>query len=75
MRLRNLDLPERVLRVSAGMALLAVGWWGEEVLWAVSLRVVALYPLVTGVMGWCPIVALLRLGRSRARARPNTRDR
>ncbi len=42
--------------------MLIVGWgsaWGS---WTLALRVFALYPLITGLAGWCPVYALLCTG-------------
>ncbi len=53
----NIGSPERVIRIAAGIALLCVvvfvqGNWR----WA---GLIGLVPLVTGLMSWCPIYALL----------------
>ncbi len=61
MTLSNLELRRRLLRLMLGALMLAIGWWGIEAdgsVWAVPLRVVALYPLLTGLVGWCPMVSL-----------------
>ena len=52
---------DRVLRVALGLLMLVVGWRGDGS-WALALRVFALYPMITGVTGWCPVYALLRTG-------------
>lgn len=53
----NMGSPERVIRIVVGIALLCVvvfvqGNWR----WA---GLIGLVPLVTGLMSWCPIYALL----------------
>lgn len=52
---------DRVVRVALGLIMLIVGWGGDGS-WDLALRVFALYPLITGVVGWCPVYALLRTG-------------
>ena len=55
---------DRVLRVALGLIMLVIGW-GSDGSWALALRVFALYPLITGLTGWCPVYALLRIGTRR----------
>ena len=64
----NAGATDRVVRVTLGVVMLAVGW-GSDGSWVLALRVFALYPLITGLVGWCPIYALLRTG-----TRPGGRD-
>lgn len=52
---------DRVLRVALGLIMLVVGWRSDGS-WVLALRVFALYPLITGLTGWCPVYALLRTG-------------
>jgi hypothetical protein len=50
---------DRVVRIVAGLVLLALGWSGVVAdLWGVAMRLFGWYPLVTGVIGWCPLYAL-----------------
>ncbi len=61
--LKNAGTLDRALRVALGLLMLILGWgsdWGGS--WTLALRVFALYPLITGLAGWCPIYALLRTG-------------
>ncbi len=53
---------DRVLRVVLGLAMLVLGWASTGGAWGLALRVFALYPLITGIVGWCPVYALLRTG-------------
>lgn len=52
---KNIGGIERIIRIVAGLVLIAlaatgtVGWWG----W------LGLVPLATGLMGWCPPYSLL----------------
>jgi hypothetical protein len=74
LRFRNLAVWEQVVRIALGLILLILGWTPWSAPWMSVLRVVALYPLITGIVGWCPIYALLRIdSRShvRGRARPH----
>ena len=67
MTLLNLEISQRLFRILLGVSLMAVGWWvAEGPIWAVSLRVVALYPLLTGLIGWCPVMSLWEQRRVQA---------
>ena len=57
---KNTGGVDRLIRVVFGAALIIVGvvlksWWGA----------LGLIPLVTGIMGFCPLYALLRTSTSR----------
>ncbi len=52
---------DRGLRVLLGLAMLILGWGSDWGSWSLALRVFALFPLITGLVGWCPIYALLRV--------------
>ena len=54
---KNVQSPERLIRIAAGIALLCIvifvpGNWR----WA---GLIGLVPLVTRLVGWCPIYAVL----------------
>jgi hypothetical protein len=52
---------DRVARVALGVVVLYLGW--AEVVtggWGTALKVIGFIPLVTGIMGWCPLYALFR---------------
>lgn len=59
MAFRNEGAADRLIRVIAGVAVLALGWSG-----AVSgtlgtvFKVVGFIPLATGLVGWCPLYQL-----------------
>ena len=61
--IKNIGSSERILRIAAGLVLIAlaatgtVGWWG----W------LGLVPLATGLMGWCPPYSLLGINTCRNR--------
>ncbi|MCH9651722.1 MAG: DUF2892 domain-containing protein [Deltaproteobacteria bacterium] len=63
MTLQNTKAIERYLRVAIAVFMLAYGWSGSSGAFSAPLRVLALYPLITGLVGWCPIRALWRLLR------------
>lgn len=50
---------ERLVRIALGGVLLVVGW--TDVVtggWGVFLRIFGFVPLLTGLVGWCPLYAL-----------------
>ena len=62
---------DRFLRVFAGAAILGVGWFGPvENLAAVACRTLGWYPLVTGLIGWSPLYAVLGLSTRGGRRSP-----
>ncbi|PYQ54354.1 MAG: DUF2892 domain-containing protein [Acidobacteria bacterium] len=62
MNLSNLD---RAVRVVAGLLMLGAAWTGIAMgIWKAGLEIFGWVPLVTGLLGWCPIYALLGI-RSR----------
>lgn len=64
---QNLSTTERIVRIVVGVALLVLGWSGTVAgVTAIALRVFSLVPLLTGLIGWCPVYALLGLGTRRA---------
>lgn len=60
MAFTNEGTTDRVIRIIAGIALLALGWGG-----AVSgtlgsvFKVLGFVPLLTGLVGWCPLYRLV----------------
>ncbi|MDP2291850.1 MAG: DUF2892 domain-containing protein [Actinomycetota bacterium] len=64
----NEGTADRVIRVVAGIVLLALGW-GEVVTGTLGtvLKVLGFVPLLTGLIGWCPLYAVAHIstrGRS-----------
>jgi hypothetical protein len=55
----NEGTADRVIRVVAGIVLLALGW-GEVVTGTLGtvLKVLGFVPLLTGLIGWCPLYAV-----------------
>ncbi len=60
----NTTARDRAFRVVLGLLMLIIGW-GSGAYWSLALRVFALFPLITGIAGWCPVYALLRIGTRR----------
>jgi len=57
MNLSNLD---RAVRVVAGLLMLGAAWTGIAMgIWKAGLEIFGWVPLVTGLLGWCPVYALL----------------
>jgi hypothetical protein len=53
---------DRVIRVIAGITLLALGW-GEVVTGTLGtvFKILGFVPLLTGLVGWCPLYAVAHL--------------
>lgn len=53
---------DRIVRILLGIALLYLGWTGiVSGVWGSVFKVLGFIPLLTGLIGWCPIYALLKL--------------
>jgi Inner membrane protein YgaP-like, transmembrane domain len=66
MSYRNLSTLDRAIRVALGLLMLAAGWAGlTGGVWKVALEIFGWVPLITGLIGWCPIYALLGLNTRR----------
>jgi Protein of unknown function (DUF2892) len=62
----NEDTIDRVVRIVAGLVLLGLAASGTVGVWGW----IGIVPLATGVIGWCPLYALLGISTCRLRARP-----
>jgi len=65
MKFQNEGTVDRVVRVVLGLAVLSLVFVGPQTPWAW----IGLVPLVTGMVGWCPLYASLRAdtcGKKRA---------
>ena len=62
MSFMNEGSTDRVIRVLADIALLALGW-GEVVTGTLGtvFKVLGFIPLVTGLVGWCPLYAITHI--------------
>ncbi len=58
---RNEGAADRALRVLLGIALLILAFVGPRTPWGY----VGLLPLVTGLLGFCPLYSVLRLSTAR----------
>lgn len=57
---------DRVARVLLGVALLVLGWGGYVTGTAGTvLGIVGFVPLLTGLVGWCPLYSLLNVNTCR----------
>jgi hypothetical protein len=58
---------DRIARVVLGIVLLVLGWGGIVTGgWGVFLKVIGFVPLLTGLLGYCPIYGLLKFGTKKA---------
>ncbi len=61
---------ERGVRIGVGVGLLAAGWWAPAPsLWGIALKLFGWFPLVTGLVGWCPLYAVFGITTRRWRRR------
>lgn len=59
---------DRVLRIILGVALLAITVVGPKTLWGL----VGIVPLLTGIVGTCPVYSILGLSTCPLKSRPTT---
>lgn len=53
---------DRIIRVILGIVLLTLGWGGiVSGTWGLVFKIVGFIPLITGMVGWCPLYALFKL--------------
>ena len=58
---------DRVIRVVVGIALLALGWGGVVTGgFGTVLKVLGFLPLLTGLVGFCPLYALVKIRTNKA---------
>lgn len=53
----NEGMIDRALRIVAGIGVLSLAFVGPQTPWGY----LGIVPLATGVIGWCPLYALLRI--------------
>jgi hypothetical protein len=58
---------DRIIRVILGVVILALGW-GNVVTggFGVFLKIIGFIPLLTGLVGFCPLYALLKFHTNKA---------
>lgn len=59
----NVQLWDRLFRIALGVTMLIIGWLVDTGVWAFALRIFGCFPAITGLVGWCPVYALLRIGK------------
>lgn len=59
---------DRVLRIILGVALLALTVLGPKTLWGL----IGIVPLLTGIVGTCPVYSILGLSTCPLKSRPTT---
>jgi hypothetical protein len=53
---------DRIVRIVLGIALLYLGWAGVVTGgWGTFLKVIGFVPLLTGLIGFCPIYAIFKV--------------
>ena len=58
---------DRIIRVVVGIALLALGWGGIVTGgFGVFLKVIGFVPLLTGIVGFCPLYSLFKFRTNKA---------
>lgn len=66
----NLAARDRAVRILLGLGMLYLGWSAlVDGVWAIALVVFAWAPLLTGMLGWCPVYSMLGVS-TRRRAGP-----
>lgn len=52
---------DRVARVTAGLAILSLGWSGAVAgQLGMAFKILGFLPLLTGIVGWCPLYTLFK---------------
>jgi hypothetical protein len=53
---------DRIARIALGVVVLYLGWANVVTGgWGLALKIVGFLPLLTGLVGWCPTYALLKV--------------
>jgi len=58
---------DRALRVTVGVVLIAVGFGWLQGMVGIVVGAFGFVPLITGIVGWCPIYALLKIDTLKVR--------
>ncbi len=67
MKFANESGVDRAIRVALGIAMLTLGWAGVVTGgWGVVLKIGGWLPLLTGLVGFCPLYAILKFRTNRA---------
>jgi hypothetical protein len=71
MSFQNLAAWDRAVRVAVGSLMLIAGWAGwVPGVWDVALLIFGWVPLATGLIGWCPVYAMLGFSTRKRSAAP-----
>ena len=63
----NESMTDRIVRVVLGIVLLVLGWGGIVTgTLGVIFKWLGFIPLITGIVGFCPLYALLKIRTNRA---------
>jgi hypothetical protein len=58
---------DRIARVLLGIVLLVLGWAGVVAGgWGLFLKIIGFVPLLTGLIGWCPLYSLSKFSTKKA---------
>ncbi len=58
---------DRIVRVVLGIVLLVLGWGGiVSGGWGLFLKIIGFLPLLTGLVGFCPLYALFKIATKKA---------
>lgn len=67
MKFVNESVADRAIRVAAGLLLLVLGWGGIVTGTAGTvLKFLGFVPLLTGLIGWCPLYSLFKIRTNKA---------
>ncbi len=67
MKFVNESSIDRIIRVVVGVALLALGWGGLVTGgFGIFLKVIGFVPLLTGIVGFCPLYSLFKFSTKKA---------
>lgn len=73
MKFTNQSPLDRTIRILVGLAMLIAGWTHLVAgVWGVALEVFGWVPLIMGLLGWCPVYALLGISTKKNGIRPKS---
>lgn len=76
MSIKNEGTIDRVLRIILGAVMLALGWTGVvEGAPGAVLSLLGFVPLLTGLVGWCPLYALFGVSTCQVESKSVQRQR
>ena len=58
---KNEGSTDRVIRIILGIILIVGGFFFLQGTWGIILGIVGFIPLITGIIGWCPIYAVSKI--------------